>query len=489
MSLTDSGRLLRNLRKSKGFTQKQVADKLGVCAKTVSKWETGNGFPDVFTVSSLAEILGVSAETILSGSLNQNIIHTGNMARTKFYLCPHCGAIINTAGESSIYCCSKKLEPLKSREADESLTVDEIENDYYITFNHPMSKEHYITFACYVMCDRILTVKLYPEQDSCLRFPKMPGGKLYFCCSRDGLFEYKFGRKKKQSENSSLTALMSAFSRAYHYKNSTSPVFSDSIAEKLFSGEEYENIERLISGSDCCSFGDAKDVISHSINTMFAPTPLARAKFCEESLKSAVKLGAEQYVILGCGYDTFSARNNNLGLKIFEIDKESTIKDKMKRLDRAGIKINNNTAIISADLSRENLKNVLERSGFDFGKKTFFSCLGLFYYMSKDDIEKLFKSISSFGAEGSTVVFDFADNHLFSSSVPRVKNMLEMAEQSGEKMASCFSLEELEIMLGKYDFYIYEFLNSQDIQSRYFAKNADGITAFEHIDYALAVLK
>lgn len=347
MSLTESGRLLRNLRKSKGFTQKQVADKLGVCAKTVSKWETGNGFPDVFTVSSLAEILGVSAETILSGSLNQNIIHTGNMARTKFYLCPHCGAIINTAGESSIYCCSKKLEPLKSREADES----------------------------------------------------------------------------------------------------------------------------------------------HSINTMFAPTPLARAKFCEESLKSAVKLGTEQYVILGCGYDTFSARNNNPGLKIFEIDKESTIKDKMKRLDRAGIKINNNTAIISADLSRENLKNVLERAGFDFGKKTFFSCLGLFYYMSKEDIEKLFKSISSFGAEGSTVVFDFADNHLFSSSVPRVKNMLAMAEQSGEKMVSCFSLEELEIMLGKYDFYIYEFLNSQDIQSRYFAENADGITAFEHIDYALAVLK
>jgi len=84
MDLAKNGKLLCDLRKAKGMTQKQVAEILGVLPKTVSKWETGHGFPDVSTVSALADILGVNEKTILSGNLNTNPEESVNMKRTKF---------------------------------------------------------------------------------------------------------------------------------------------------------------------------------------------------------------------------------------------------------------------------------------------------------------------------------------------------------------------------------------------------------------------
>ncbi len=192
MDLNKNGKLLCDLRKAKGMTQKQVADKLGVVPKTVSKWETGHGFPDVSTVSALADILGVSEKTILSGNLEQNLESTNNMKRTKFYVCPHCGSFMQGTGNSQVVCCGKQLEALKAVSADDAhiINISEIEDDFYIEFNHEMTKEHYISFVSYVSFDRVLTVKLYPEQDSAVRFPKMYGGKFYFYCSKHGLFEY-----------------------------------------------------------------------------------------------------------------------------------------------------------------------------------------------------------------------------------------------------------------------------------------------------------
>jgi len=72
-------------------------------------------------------------------------------------------------------CCGKQLETLKAVSADDEHTINisEIEDDYYIEFNHEMTKEHYMSFVSYVRFDRVLTVKLYPEQDPAVRFPKM----------------------------------------------------------------------------------------------------------------------------------------------------------------------------------------------------------------------------------------------------------------------------------------------------------------------------
>ena len=199
MDLNKNGKLLCDLRKAKGLTQKQVADKLGIVPKTVSKWETGHGFPDVSTVSALADILGVSEKTILSGDLEQNLESANNMKRTKFYVCPCCGSFMQGTGNGQVVCCGKQLEALTAVSADDEHTINisEIEDDFYIEFNHAMTKEHYISFVSYVRFDRVLTIKLYPEQDSAVRFSKMYGGKIYFYCSKHGLFEYQMKSRRK----------------------------------------------------------------------------------------------------------------------------------------------------------------------------------------------------------------------------------------------------------------------------------------------------
>ena len=114
----------------------------------------------------------------------------GNMKKIKFYVCPNCGNVIAFTTEAEICCCGRKLSPLKPAPSDSAhlLKVQTVENDFYLTSPHEMSKQHYLWFIAYVCCDRVLLVRLYPEQSGEVRFPRMYGGKLFCCCSRDGLW-------------------------------------------------------------------------------------------------------------------------------------------------------------------------------------------------------------------------------------------------------------------------------------------------------------
>ena len=193
MDLSKHGQLLRTLRKEKGLTQKELAEKLGIVPKTVSKWETGHGFPDVAMLSALADILGVSEKSLLIGALTQNKKETGNLGRTKFYVCPCCGSIMQGMGACQILCCGKLLEALQVQTPDKmhEFTIAEIEDDFYIEFSHEMTKEHSIGFVAYIGFDRILTVRLYPEQAAAVRIPKVYSGKILYYCNTHGLFAYK----------------------------------------------------------------------------------------------------------------------------------------------------------------------------------------------------------------------------------------------------------------------------------------------------------
>ena len=119
MNLCDNGRLLLNLRKAKGMTQKQVAEKLGVLPKTVSKWETGHGFPDTSLLTELARQFSVSTDTLLSGALSTNAEEVGNFSKIRFYVCPHCGSIMHGVGECQLSCCGKQLEPLTAAKSND----------------------------------------------------------------------------------------------------------------------------------------------------------------------------------------------------------------------------------------------------------------------------------------------------------------------------------------------------------------------------------
>ena len=184
------GALIYNLRLEKGLTQKQLADLMHISDKTVSKWERGMGCPDVSLLSELSNIFGVDTERILSGSLDSNEIDGGNIKKTKFYVCPNCANTTIMTGEADLSCCGRKLTALTAKLAQppHHINVEEIEDDYYITFSHTMTKNHYLTFIAYVSYDRFLYVKLYPEQSSEVRFPKMQGGRFYFHCNQHGLW-------------------------------------------------------------------------------------------------------------------------------------------------------------------------------------------------------------------------------------------------------------------------------------------------------------
>ena len=183
------GALIQRLRRENGMTQKALADALHISDRTVSKWERGAGCPDVSLLGGLSAVLKVDMEKILKGDLEQNAVDGGHMKKIKFYVCPDCGNILFCTGENEISCCGRKLAPLARQEEDSghSIQVEEIEDDFYVTLQHEMSKQHYITFIAYASYDRVLFIKLYPEQAAQARFPKMHGGVLYACCNKHGL--------------------------------------------------------------------------------------------------------------------------------------------------------------------------------------------------------------------------------------------------------------------------------------------------------------
>ena len=192
MDCNKIGRLIYELRKEKGYTQTQLADKLNLSDRTISKWERGIGCPDISLLNSLSEIFGVNIEKILNGKMENNMTDAGNMRKLKFYVCSNCGNIITSTGDTDISCCSRKLGPLKANPANQEhrIKVEKIEEDCYITFSHDMAKSHYLSFFAYVNCDRVLLMRLYPEQGSEVRFPAMYAGELFFYCNQHGLMKH-----------------------------------------------------------------------------------------------------------------------------------------------------------------------------------------------------------------------------------------------------------------------------------------------------------
>lgn len=190
MDCSKVGGLILSLRKEKGLTQKQIADAMNISDKTISKWERGLGCPDVSLLGALSDILGVNVERILAGDIGENPTDGGNMKRLKFYVCPNCGSIMNSTGAAEISCCGRKLEALIPQRADSAHTpkLETIDNQYFVTFSHEMTKAHYISFVAYLASNRLTLVKLYPEQDAQLYLPLAFDGKLYFYCKNHGLF-------------------------------------------------------------------------------------------------------------------------------------------------------------------------------------------------------------------------------------------------------------------------------------------------------------
>ena len=188
-----TGAVIKRLRELKNLTQTQLAEKIGVSSKAVSKWETGKGLPDISLIEPLSFALGVSVMELMSGDtvINKNI--SSNVLRSKFYVCPVCGNAIHTMGDAVISCCGIMLPPLEAEDIDKAheITIEKVEDEHFIIVQHDMTKSHFISFVAYITSDRIQFVKFYPEGNAETRFQLRGRGYLYVYCNKHGLMKTK----------------------------------------------------------------------------------------------------------------------------------------------------------------------------------------------------------------------------------------------------------------------------------------------------------
>ena len=192
-----TGTTIKKLREAKGITQSDLAQQIGVSSQAISKWETAKGLPDISLIEPLSKVLGVSVMELMSGDtvINRNV--SCNLLRSKFYVCPICGNIIHSSGEALISCCGITLPPLEAEEVDENheICLEKVEDENFVTVNHPMTKSHYISFIAYITGDRMQMVKLYPEGNAETRFQIRGSGFIYIYCNKHGLMKRKVSKK------------------------------------------------------------------------------------------------------------------------------------------------------------------------------------------------------------------------------------------------------------------------------------------------------
>ncbi len=191
MDQEKTGKLIRTLRTQRGLTQTALAEAVGVGGKAVSKWERGLGCPDVSLLPTLSRVLGVGLEALLSGTLDANDQERGNMKKLKFYVCPNCGNLITAATEAGMSCCGRTLHPLEPHkaEAGDKLSVEKLDDSWFVSSPHPMTKEHFISFVALLTGDTLFLRRLYPEWDLQTRIPCFGHGILLWNCTKHGLFQ------------------------------------------------------------------------------------------------------------------------------------------------------------------------------------------------------------------------------------------------------------------------------------------------------------
>ena len=184
---------IKQLREKRNLTQAELAEKIGVSNKTISKWETAKGLPDISLLQPLAQALGISVIELMNGEHITNKNTSANMLRCKFYVCPVCGNVIHCTGDAVVSCCGITLPALEAEAPDTAhgITIERVEDEHFVTIAHPMTKQHFISFLAYVTSDRVQMVKLYPEGNAETRLQLRGFGLLYWYCNRHGLFKIK----------------------------------------------------------------------------------------------------------------------------------------------------------------------------------------------------------------------------------------------------------------------------------------------------------
>jgi methyltransferase (TIGR00027 family) len=293
----------------------------------------------------------------------------------------------------------------------------------------------------------------------------------------------------------SFTALLTAYARAYHATHDNPKIFDDFLADKLFTESERTLYEHGLAES-LKFFDEEKAAASPDQATSLAwymqlqggPVTLSRSRYTEDRLAAAVEAGAEQYVILGAGMETFAFRQPNLmkRLHVFEVDHPATQAFKQQRLAELGWQLPAHLHFVPVDFSNGGLAAGLRGSAYDSHKAAFFSWLGVTYYLTPAEVADTWRAIAALAPVGSTLIFDYLDADAFvpEKAAKRVQRMQEIVRNIGEPMQSGFDPARLEAELERAGLRLEENLDPAEIQARYFSGRSDAYRAFEHMHFA-----
>ena len=282
------------------------------------------------------------------------------------------------------------------------------------------------------------------------------------------------------NERESVTAKICAFVRAWHSNKSRQKIYDDYLAYDMLGKEEYDSIYEMISGGLDGSQSFSREDTELIINEYFAPIPLSRIHFNESRLADfAAENGRIQYVICGAGSDTFSFRNDNENIEVFEIDHPDTQRYKLEKIGELEWKIRKNVHFVSVDFEKERMCDKLIDAGFDPSKKTFFSILGVSYYLTLDVFTDTLKQMTEIAALGSVLVFDYP---IKTGVFPRRVTRLEViTQQLGEVMRGGYDYDEVSRALYSLGFQIDTYMPPEKVQKEYFDGRDDGLKAFENV--------
>ncbi|MBJ6723597.1 class I SAM-dependent methyltransferase [Geomesophilobacter sediminis] len=304
-----------------------------------------------------------------------------------------------------------------------------------------------------------------------------------------------------EENKSSKTAQMTAYFRWHHYRYDAPHIFADALAGAILSEGEKEEIEAMLfaalqqhNPAGAAKFADRKAAIAWMMQTgASTPVVLARARYAEEMLSGAIEAGASQYVILGAGLDTFAFRRPELleRLDVFDVDHPASQEHKRRRIRELGWRSHPNLHFVPVDFSRDRLGAKLRRSGFQAERQSFFSWLGVTYYLSAAEVRDTLREVAATASPGSALVFDYLDHGAYEreKASPRVVRMLSSVESIGEPMRSGFDGHALAGELDGCGLELQENLGPYDIHYRYFIGRTDYHRACEHVHFACATVR
>lgn len=207
---------------------------------------------------------------------------------------------------------------------------------------------------------------------------------------------------------------------------------------------------------------------------------IARTRFIDDLIEKAANSGAEQYVILGAGYDLRAHRLDlPSSLRIFEVDQAEVQARKRSKLPE-NITNAANVTYVTVDFTHQSLAEQLTAAGFDKSKPTIFTLEGVSQYITKEAVSSTIEELATLIQTTSATFFiSYVDELLnkdpeacFGTGYPNAARRAEtikiLSAKVGEPWISFYTAEEITSLLSRNGFSVTENVTVEDLNSLYF---------------------